>query len=226
MLLQALLDAGPTSRADLARVSRLTPTTVSAVTAELIADGLIEEVGRKQSTTAGKPATLLAVEPDGRHVIALDLSDDETIEAAVVNLAGKIVARRSLKRNGETGTKAAQTIVRMAKDVAKNLQRPLLGVGVATPGIVDDNGVVLTAAHVQWTNEPLAARLATALGVPSYVTNDANAAVLAEYSTTAAERSTRENAGENLRARACRRRCRRRHHHRRSSLRRRSLCRR
>ena len=77
MLLQALLDEGPQSRADLARVSGLTPTTVSAVTAELIADGLIEEVGRKQSTTAGKPATLLAVEPDGRHVIALDLSDDE-----------------------------------------------------------------------------------------------------------------------------------------------------
>jgi predicted NBD/HSP70 family sugar kinase len=49
---------------------------------------------------------------------------------------------------------------------------------------------VLTAAHVQWTNEPLAARIATALGVPCYVTNDANAAVLAEYK--------RENGGENL----------------------------
>src|ERR1700741_2556292 len=103
MLLQALLNQGPTSRADLARVSGLTPTTVSAVTAELIADGLIEEVGRKQTTTAGKPATLLAVEPDGRHIIALDLSDDETIEAAVVNLAGKIVDRRSAPRSGETG---------------------------------------------------------------------------------------------------------------------------
>lgn len=184
MLLQALLDRGPTSRADLARVSGLTPTTVSAVTAELIADGLIEEVGRKVSTSAGKPATLLAVEPDGRHIIALDLSDDETIVAAVVNLAGKIVARRSLPRNGETGKKAAQAIVRMTKGIAANVQRPLLGIGVATPGIVDDAGVVLTAAHVQWTDEPLAHKLATALQVPAYVTNDANAAVLAEYSNT------------------------------------------
>lgn len=198
LLLQALLDEGPQSRADLARVSGLTPTTVSAVAAELIADGLIEEVGRKQSTSAGKPATLLAVEPDGRHVIALDLSDDETIEAAVVNLAGKIVARRSLPRNGETGKQAVQSIVRMAKDLARTVQKPLLGVGVATPGVVDDNGVVLTATHVRWTNEPLAAKLAAALDVPSYVTNDANAAVLAEYSSTSPHNSTRENAGDNL----------------------------
>src|SRR3954468_2625566 len=81
MLLQALLDDGPQSRADLARVSGLTPTTVSAVTAELIGDELIAEVGRKPVSTAGKPATLLAVEPDGRHVIALDPSDDDRVEA-------------------------------------------------------------------------------------------------------------------------------------------------
>ena len=198
MLLQALLDGGPTSRADLARVSGLTPTTVSAVAAELLADGLIEEVGRKQTTSAGKPATLLAVEPDGRHILAFDLSDDETIEAAVVNLGGKIVARRSLARNGETGKQAAQVIVRLAKDMARNVQRPLLGVGVATPGIVDDDGVVLTAAHVQWTDEPLAARLTAALGVPSYVTNDANAAVLAEYRRISGNDAQRDHDGENL----------------------------
>jgi predicted NBD/HSP70 family sugar kinase len=181
LLLQALLDGGPQSRADLARVSGLTPTTVSVVTAELIADGLIEEVGRKPTSSAGKPATLLAVEPDGRHVIALDLSDDDLVEAAVVNLAGKIIARRSLPRDGETGKKAAAAVVRLARELSKTLERPLLGVGVATPGIVDDAGVVLTAAHVQWTDEPLADKLVTALNVPSYVTNDANAAVLAEY---------------------------------------------
>jgi predicted NBD/HSP70 family sugar kinase len=181
LLLQALHTNGAQSRADLARHSGLTPTTVSAVTAELIADGLIAEVGRKASTSAGKPATLLSVEPDGRHVVALDLSDDDVIEAAVVNLSGKIVARHSQTRNGETGKKAASVIVRFARDIARTLDRPLLGVGCATPGIVDDHGVVLTAAHVKWTDEPLAAKLTAAVNVPCYVANDANAAVLAEY---------------------------------------------
>jgi len=183
LLLQALQADGPQSRADLARQSGLTPTTVSAVTAELIADGLINEVGRKASTSAGKPATLLGVEPDGRHIIALDLSDDDVIEAAVVNLAGKIVERRSHARHGETGKKAAAAVVKLARDIARTVERPLLGVGCATPGIVDDHGVVVTAAHAGWNDEPLAAKLTDALHVPSYVANDANAAVLAEYAS-------------------------------------------
>jgi len=182
LLLQTLYADGPLSRADLARVSGLTPTTVSAVIAELIDEGLISEFGRKASTSAGKPATLLGVEPDARHVIALDLSDDDVITAAVVNLAGKIVSRRSEPRTGETGKRATASVLRLAKDIAGTLEHPLLGVGVATPGIVDDEGVVLTAAHVRWSNEPLAAKLAAALGAPVYVANDANAAVLAEYS--------------------------------------------
>ena len=181
-LFQALYSHGPQSRADLARVSGLTPTTVSAVTAELIADGLIAEGGRKAMTSAGKPATLLAVEPDGRHVIALDLSDDDSIQAAVVDLSGKIVNRRTVRRSGETGTKASTAVVKVARELARRVERPLLGIGCATPGIVDADGVVLTAAHSQWSNEPLAATLTTAIGVPAYVANDANAAVLAEYS--------------------------------------------
>jgi predicted NBD/HSP70 family sugar kinase len=188
MLLQALLSDGPQSRADLARVSGLTPTTVSAVTAELITEGLIEEVGRKPTSSAGKPATLLAVDPDGRHVIALDLSDDEVIQAAVVNLTGKIVTRRSIQRKGQTGSRATASIVHLARDVAATMDRPLLGVGIATPGIVDDRGVVLTAAHVRWENEPLGPKVAAAIGVATHVTNDANAAVLAEYSGRGAER--------------------------------------
>jgi predicted NBD/HSP70 family sugar kinase len=184
LLLRALLAGGPQSRADLARDSGLTPTTVSAVTAELLADGLVEEVGSKPSATAGKPATLLAIEPDGRHIVALDLSDDELVQAAVVNLAGKIVARRSTPRSGETGLAATRLVTRLAKDMARRVERPLLGVGVATPGIVDAEGVVLTAAHVQWTDEPLATKLRHALDVPCYVANDANAAVLAEYAAS------------------------------------------
>jgi len=77
--------------------------------------------------------------------------------------------------------------VRLARELSRTLDRPLLGVGVATPGIVDDRGTVLTAAHVQWTNEPLAQRVSSALKVPCYVANDANAAVLAEYRVTGGE---------------------------------------
>ncbi len=43
LLLRALFRAGPMSRADLARASGLTPTTVSTVVGELVDVGMIEE---------------------------------------------------------------------------------------------------------------------------------------------------------------------------------------
>ena len=69
LLLRALFHAGPMSRADLARASGLTPTTVSNVIGEFVAEGMIEEAGRTLSGSVGKPATLVSVVADARHVV-------------------------------------------------------------------------------------------------------------------------------------------------------------
>jgi predicted NBD/HSP70 family sugar kinase len=58
---------------------------------------------------------------------------------------------------------------------------PVLGVGVGSPGIVDDRGVVLTAPNFGWQGVDLEGALRADLGLPVLVANDANAAVLAEY---------------------------------------------
>jgi predicted NBD/HSP70 family sugar kinase len=59
--------------------------------------------------------------------------------------------------------------------------RPVLGVGVGSPGVVDAAGTVVDAPNLAWTDTPLAARLAEALRVPVFVANDANTAVLGEH---------------------------------------------
>jgi len=73
MLLQALQADGPQKSGRPRPAQRSDADRVSAVTASLIADGLTSEVERTASTGAGKPATLLGVEPDGRHVIPATL---------------------------------------------------------------------------------------------------------------------------------------------------------
>ena len=94
------------SRADLARASGLTPTTVSNVIGELVDEGMIEEAGRTLSGSVGKPATLVSVVADARHVVCLDLSCAGEIRGAVVNLARKVVARRSVRRREASGAVA------------------------------------------------------------------------------------------------------------------------
>jgi len=66
----------------------------------------------------------------------------------------------------------------------------VLGVGVGTPGVVDGRGVILDAHNLHWAGVDLTGILHRRLGLPVYVANDANTAVLAEYTfggTTAAD---------------------------------------
>jgi predicted NBD/HSP70 family sugar kinase len=181
LVLRTMFRRGPLSRADLARETNLTRVTTSDLATELLAEGLIEELGtRVDQGRVGKPATLLGVVPDARLTITLDLSDDERFRAALVDLAGKVLDRRTAERDGRTGDAALDLARRLAADLATGAERPLLGVGVGSPGVVDPRGTVLEAPNRGWHGVDLASALHDALGVPVHVANDANAAALGE----------------------------------------------
>lgn len=182
LLLQHAIDSGPVSRAQLARSSGLTATTVTGIVGELIDDGILEEVGRESTGSVGKPATLVSVVPDGRHTLCIDLSDDDKVVGAIVDLAGKVIQRQVVDRKAEKGPAATRLVERLARDLQAAATAPVLGLGIGTPGVVDDHGTVVHGAHLDWHDEPVGATLRDALGIPVHVVNDANAAVLAEYS--------------------------------------------
>jgi len=181
LVLRTMFREGPVSRADLARTTNLTRVTTSDLAAELLAEGLIEELGtREGSGRVGKPATLLGVVPDARFSLTLDLSDDERFLAALVDLAGKVLDRRVTERDGRTGDAAVELVHALCADLAAAADRPLLGVGIGSPGVVDPRGVVVEAPNLGWFDRDLAAEVHERLDVPVHVANDANAAVLGE----------------------------------------------
>jgi predicted NBD/HSP70 family sugar kinase len=180
LVLRTMFREGPLSRADLARVTHLTRVTTSDLVAELLAEGLVEELGTREGTgRVGKPATLLGVVPDARLTIALDASDDERFRAAIVDLSGKVLERRAAERDGRSGDEAVALARALCADLASSADRPLLGVGVGSPGLVDPRGIVLEAPNLAWHGLDLVAAL-NRLGAPVHVANDANAAVLGE----------------------------------------------
>ncbi|HEX6569556.1 MAG TPA: ROK family transcriptional regulator [Acidimicrobiales bacterium] len=181
LVLRTMFRQGPLSRADLARETHLTRVTTSDLAAELLGEGLIEELGtRGGQGRVGKPATLLGVVPDARLTITLDLSDDERFRAALVDLAGTVLDRRDAERSGRTGEAALALARDLCAALAGAARRPLLGVGVGSPGVVDPRGVVVEAPNLGWRDLDLAASLGEGLGVRVHVANDANAAVLGE----------------------------------------------
>jgi predicted NBD/HSP70 family sugar kinase len=181
LVLRTMFRQGPLSRADLARETNLTRVTTSDLATELLTEGLIEELGtRVEGGRVGKPATLLGVVPDARYTITLDLSDDVRFRAALVDLAGKVLDRRMAERDGRTGDDALDLAHSLCAELAAAADRPLLGVGVGSPGVVDPRGVVLEAPNLGWHDVDLALGVGEGIGAPVHVANDANAAALGE----------------------------------------------
>ncbi|MDC7120104.1 ROK family transcriptional regulator [Cellulomonas fimi] len=181
MVLAHLFHVGPSSRADLARSTGLTRVTVSGLVAELIAEGLVEELGVRAEGKVGKPATLVGMRTEAYQVVAVDLTDDTRLHGAVMNLDGTVVARRSVPLDGRTGESAVELLDALCRDLLDAAQRTVIGVGIASPGVIDPAGVVVQAPNRGWYGVPLAARLTASLGVPVHVANDANTRALAEF---------------------------------------------
>ena len=178
LVLQALFHLGAMSRADLARQSGLTRPTVSVLVAELEADGIVSEIGQREDARVGKPATLVEINADAFHMIVLDLSSADRFVGAVVNLRGEIIERAEIEIDGAVRDDAIARVIRLGERLSALTTRRILGIGVGSPGIVDDQGVVREALHLEWFDLPLKERLKAHFQVPVRVANDANVAAL------------------------------------------------
>lgn len=180
LVLQALYRGEGLSRADLAREVGLTRVTISDLVADLIAEGIVVELGVRVDSRPGKPATVLDLDRRGFNVVAIDLSKDAMFRGAVTDLDGTVLRRHEVAVDGLSGHDAIAAVVEVLDALVSAATVPVLGVGVGSPGIVDSHGVVLEAPNLGWIDVPLQEILAVHTGLAVLVANDANAAALAE----------------------------------------------
>jgi predicted NBD/HSP70 family sugar kinase len=186
LVLRALYDLGPISRADIARLTGLTRTSVGELVADLEDDALAIDVGRGPST-GGKQPTLVALNAGARTVITLDLGE-RTFTAALADLRGEIAARVSRDLDGRDGDDAVQVVHELIDEVRAAATSPILGIGVGTPGIVDQAGTIRWAVSLDWQDLPLARILQERHELPTVVANDSRAAAFATYLFSGDER--------------------------------------
>lgn len=129
----------------------------------------------------GKPPTLVTIVNDARHIVALDLSRNH-FQASILNLRGEIQERKQLAVNGATGQDALRLIDQLIDEILPLVQKPLLGLGVGAPGIIDrSHNLIRHAANLGWENLALGQQLAQRYGLHVQVINDNQAIVLAEF---------------------------------------------
>jgi predicted NBD/HSP70 family sugar kinase len=195
-VLRAVLEDGPIARSTIARITGLSPASVTGHCNELAELGLLRELpDQVRSNGAGRPHIPVDIDVT-RHVVAAVHIAVRLTTVALLDLRGRVLARQripheppnsvgtAVSTHGSTepaaiGEVAARTIAELHAEHAGGGR--LLGVGVATGGWVDpDAGVVMDHPRLGWSLVPLRDLLSASTGLPVYVDGHSRALLHAE----------------------------------------------
>ncbi len=180
--------AGQIARTDIAQVTGVSPATVTAITAELIRAGLVEEVAPDSAPTVngrGRPRVALRVRGPAHIVAGIKVSSG-TISTILVDFEGTTFAEHitPLDRAQMPPEVLFRRIVgalRAAVTEAGHTLEGLSGLGVGISGVVDvPTGLVHWSPSLTERNVALRDMLEAVLPMPVFLDNDANSVAKAE----------------------------------------------
>jgi len=179
---------GHASRADIARETGLSRTTVSSLVADLQASGLVVEhdgLAPREGGQAGRPGVLLALDPTAGLVLGVDFGHSH-LRVAVADLSSRILAEdivaMDVDHSADGALDAAADVARRLLDgLGVDLAR-IVAVGMGLPGPIDrETGVIGSSAILPaWSGRRPAAELGERLAHDVRVDNDANLGALGE----------------------------------------------
>lgn len=188
LVLRALRDQGPRSRARLADDLGLTRAAASGLVAELEELGLVHR-GARERGGVGRPGT--AVEVTGGRVcgIGAEVNVDHVATMAL-DLTGEVITeeRRGLDTRNLTPDEVLDELVTMLRSTLDHVETrgvAVVGITVGVAGLVEARSGTLTLApNLGWRDVPLAAlvqeRLDDHRHLPVRLDNEANLAAIAE----------------------------------------------
>ncbi|MDX6677243.1 MAG: hypothetical protein QOE31_1295 [Solirubrobacteraceae bacterium] len=188
-LLDTLRRKGSASRAELARLTGLSRSTVSTLVADLQATGLVVEhegpASGSRGTQQGRPPTLLTLDRSAGLVLGIDFGH-ETVHVAIADLSRTILAERVRALDVDnSAARALDLAVRLADEVVAAAGvdgERILGVGVGLSGPIDIAAGMIHAGKILpgWAGVRPVDELAGRLGLRVHLDNDANLGALAE----------------------------------------------
>ncbi|HDD25416.1 MAG TPA: ROK family transcriptional regulator [Chloroflexi bacterium] len=174
---------GPISRTEIGRLSGLSPATVSEITADLIAEGLIYEKAAGDST-GGRPPILLALNHDAAYVVGLKLAERQ-ISAALTDIEATILCTLTVPVTGMTVVeRAVEELAGAVERVITESSLPrerVTGVGIGLAGVIDaERGLCRYSPILGWRDVPLEQLVEEQIGIPVRIDNDVNTLAMAE----------------------------------------------
>jgi N-acetylglucosamine repressor len=184
-ILLTLQRKNPISRAEIARLSNLTPATISRVVAELHKRGIIREHGPGVSIGGRRPV-LIEFNPEAFYLGGIDLGITKVI-SVIIDLHGNILSKAKLDIDVSEGKdRIIERMFTVTRQVLSNtnelIRNKLAGIGISLSGIIDTKkGLsVFSPSIPNWHNVPIVQLFQNEFHLPVFIENDARAMALAE----------------------------------------------
>jgi predicted NBD/HSP70 family sugar kinase len=177
----------PISRVQIARELSLSKTTVSTIVDELLAKRILKTTGMTgPGKNGGRPASLLSFNDESAYCIGIDIGGTKML-LLITDLAGNSVYEIKTQTTNKIEEIAA--LVKKCVTDAKLTEEMIIGLGIGVPGNVRDNGVVIQASSLKWSNFDLKGALEDIFSFPVFTGNDVNLAAVGEQWKGSGEKS-------------------------------------
>lgn len=181
LILSAIYNHATISRAQIARLVNISRPTVTELTQIMLQRDLLTIIGPDQTIAkVGKPGEMLSLNPDAYHLLVVDMSGNSAC-CTLMDLRLRPIRQQQVTVTYDP----AQTIeglIHVLDRLRETSTRPILGIGISVPGIIDTRlGVIGLASNLGWENVPLAFLIQKQMGIPVHIGNDANLAALGEF---------------------------------------------
>ncbi len=185
-ILKIVIDVGQISRIDISKLLKISRPTTSAYIGELIEEGLIEEIGKSNSTSSGgKKAVLLQFRVRAGYILGVMIGV-KNIRIALTDLGSNIIEIMKIPTEEWLGPDAViDKLVKNIKEIIKKSRinkEEIIGVGIGATGLVDSKkGLVIFSPNLNgWNNIKLKEIIERKIGLPAFIENECRVQAIAE----------------------------------------------
>lgn len=183
-VLELIKKNAPISRADIAKRTNMSPTSISRIVNELETEGYVVETNH-HSSGVGRKATFLNVSKDAIFTIGIDLTEQE-IKIGIITFTDEVLAAKTIPNTYQTDSSMTlQAISIEVKQILKEHEimiEKVIGIGIGMPGYIDfEKGIVTLSSQLGWRNVHVSQELEQLIGVRVLVDNDLRMKAMAEY---------------------------------------------
>ena len=188
-VIETLKQRGSASRAEIARLTGLSRTTVGTIVSDLQTKGLVVERpgvgGHTNAPQGGRPPILLTLDPSAGAIVGINFNHDE-IHLAVADVSYEILAERrerfDVDHDGRGAIEGAVKLVGEALAECDVSFESVVGMGMALSAPIERATGVLSSPDILpgWRGLHPTTVMSERLGMTVHIDNDANLGALAE----------------------------------------------